>query len=150
MPQKLGYSPANNAKERGHVSFGTVSNATAREAVFDCSDIDTLSLQVTCGGTLTGTITVLASNSFIPGSADPLFGAPLVGSGTPIRAGTWVAITARCTGITNPAGSGSDSMIAVSVATDPLVTPLWVMVRFVQSGGSGAVDVYASGKTIGR
>lgn len=147
MPQKLGWSPAINAKERGHFSFGTVANATARELIIDCTGIDTLSVQVVSGGTLAATITVRASNSYIPGPADVPFGAPQ--AGTPIRAGSFVDITSRCTGITNPSGAGGDCIVTVGAAAEPNVPHNFVMIRFVQSAGSGSLDMYVSGKTLG-
>lgn len=146
--QRLGWCSDLTARERGHFSFGTVANATARELILDCTGVDVLSVQVTSGGTLTATITVLASNSYIPGPADPPFGAPAAAA--PLRAGTFVAITTRVTGIVNPAGAGGDCMINVAVAGEPFVSENFIMVRFVQSAGSGALDMFVSGKSLGR
>jgi hypothetical protein len=146
--QRLGLVQNLAAKERGHFSFGTVANATARELILDCSEVDVVSVQVTSGGTLTATITVLASNSYIPGAADPPFGAPAAAA--PIRAGTFVAITSRVTGITNPAGAGGDCIINIAVAAEPFVSENFIMVRFVQSAGSGPLDMFVSGKSYGR
>lgn len=146
--QILGWSPLNDSKERGHFSFGTVATATPRELIIDCHGIDTLCVQVTSGGTLTATITVLGSNSYIPGQQDVQFGAPA--GAAPVRAGTFVAITTRVTGIVNPAGAGGDCIIGINSASDPFVTPGFVMVRFTQSGGSGALDMFVSGKVIGK
>jgi hypothetical protein len=148
MSQKIGWTPVLAAKERGHFSFGTVANATPRELIIDCTDCDSVSVQVTSGGNLAATITVLASNSYIPGPADAQFGAPA--GAAPQRAGTFVAITTRVTGITNPAGAGGDCIISIAAAAEPLVTHSFVKVVFTQSGGSGALDMFVSGKAVGR
>ena len=151
--QVLGWSLDVNTPDRGHVSFGTVADNTPREAIFDCSTVDTLSIQARTGGTLAGTIKIFASNSFVPNQSDTMFGS---GGGSPtyqtkaVVPGTFIDITSRVTGITNPAGSGGDCMINVAVAGEPFVTPRMIKFQFVQSAGSGAVDIFVSGKSLTR
>jgi len=149
MGQKLGWSAAMNTKDRGHFSFGAVSTNTPRILVIETNDIDILSVQVTSTGTLAATITVLASNSYIPGAADPQFGA-FAAPQAPQRAGTFVSITSRVTGITNPSGAGGDCIITIGAEAEPTVPHCFVMISFVQSAGSGNLDMFVSGKTLGR
>jgi hypothetical protein len=148
--QRLGWCPGVSAKDRGHFSFGTVSNTTARDLILDCTEVDVTSIQVTSTGTLTATITVLASNSFIPGPGDATFGLTSVAGAAPIRAGTFVNITTRVTGIVNPAGAGGDCMINVAVAGEPQVSENFILVRFTPASGSGNLDMYVSGKSFTR
>jgi len=150
MPQVLGWSAALDTRDRGHVSFGTVSNTTAREWIIDCNEIDLVSVQVTSTGTLTATITVLASNSFIPAADDAMFGAPAPAVAGAVRAGSFVAITTRVTGITNPAGAGGDCIIGIGAAAEPFVAHGFVKVVFTPASGSGNLDMYVSGKRVGR
>lgn len=148
--QVLGWNSDLSGKERGHFSFGSVSNTTARDLILDCTGVDTASIQVTSTGTLTATITVRASNSFIPGPGDAMHGLTSVAGANPIRAGSFVDITSRVTGIVNPAGAGGDCMINVAVAAEPEVTPLFILVRFTPASGTGNLDMYVSGKSFGR
>ena len=140
--QKLGYDGA-SPKERGHINYGSVSSG-AKSAIYDVSGIDSMSVQVTSGGTLAATITVLASNSFIPASGQDLSDS----TSTANRAGSFVDITSRVTGITNPTGSGGDCMIEINAAG--LIGFAFVKVTFTRTGGSGQLDFYASGKAVSR
>lgn len=149
--QALGWNPNFDANDRGHVGFGSVSTATAREAIYDCTGIDVLSIQAVWTGTLAGTITVLGSNSFIPLSSDSLstpVGAATAAGANARRQGTFTAITTRVTGIVNPAGSAGDCLINVASSGEPSVAHNFIKFRFVQSGGTGNLDLYVSGKSL--
>lgn len=150
MPQKLGWCAAVDAKERGHFSFGAVSNTTARELIIDCNEVDIASVQVTSTGTLNATITVLASNSYIPDARAAQFGTAPAGGSAPVRAGSFVAITTRVTGIVNPGGAGGDCLITIGAAAEPFVAHGFVKIVFTPASGSGNLDMYVSGKQVGR
>lgn len=153
--QLICWTPDVDTADRGHFSFGSVSNTNVRELIIDCNGIDSLSIQVVWTGTLTATIAILASNSYIPLGSDAQFIA--AGAASPPaaglnarRAGTFSAITTRVTGITNPAGAGGDCIISVAVAGEPFVTHNFVKFRFTPASGTGNLDVYVSGKAVSR
>jgi hypothetical protein len=139
--QKLGWSLDNSAKERGHTDFGVVGDATPRDLIIDLNSVDTASVQLVWGGTLTAAVTVWFSNSFIPDARD-------LTSATPQRAGTWTDVTAAAyivkTGA-DPAGGPLSQYIHV-----PVATPGFMRVRVIRSAGSGQLDAFDSGKTVGR
>lgn len=139
--QKLGYDIGGvSAKERGHFDFGVVASGT-KSLYIDVNGCDSLNVQIVWASTLAAATTVHASNSFICDPAN-------MQTGTPIRAGTFTAITAASwvviTGA-DPAGSPGSQMIHIGV-----VSPCTIRIDVARSGGSGQLDMYVSGKATGR
>lgn len=139
--QVLGTYPGNAAKERGHTDFGSIGDATPRDLIIDCNDIDTLNVQHVFAGTLAAAVTVWSSNSFIPDARD-------MAAATPQRAGTWTDISAASyvvkTGA-DPDGAAGSQVIHIGVCS-----PSFIRIRVIRSAGAGQDDMYVSGKKVGR
>lgn len=139
MPQKLGWSPNIDAKERGHFNLGVLAAGTV-SVYIDANAIDRLDFQIIWGGNLTAATKVLASNSFIPDPQD----SQVSGARAPLRLGAFTDITSRVSKTTDPAGAAGNQDVDVGA-----VSQGFIRLDITQSAGSGQVDVYVSGKTIG-
>jgi len=139
MPQKLGWNPNVDARERGHFALGALTTGT-KSIYIDCNGIDRLSVQLIWDNTLTATTKVFASDSFIPDPRDSQNS-----NAAPIRAGAFTDITSRVTKTTDPAGAPGNQEIDVG-----FVSQSFIRIDITQSAGSANnLDGYVSGKTLG-
>jgi hypothetical protein len=132
--QKLGYNAGGSPKERGHTHFDVVG-AGNNDVILEVPDVDDLDVQVVWDGTITATITIAKSNSYIPNPSDR--------AGTPVRVGTFTDVTTRYASLfTNPAGSPGSADLDIGRPG-----ACFVRVRVAVASGAGNLDLYASGKS---
>jgi hypothetical protein len=108
--------------------------------------IDAISLQF-IWGSITGSIKVEISNSFISNQNDPI-NASGKNCSNAIQTGSWDDITALASypsSISQPAGSPGDTTIYYNELS-PVGGSAWLAVSYTNSTGSGPLDFYYHGK----
>lgn len=128
---KIGYTPGGDIN-RG-VTTLTITDTTVQNVYVSLDGARRWSAQSVSTGTVTATIKVYASNSYIPH--------PRLGASSPIRAGTWTEVTTECDGIVNPAGSASNGLIRPKT-TSRFADAGFLKIEVTPASGTGTLTLY--------
>lgn len=123
----------------GHI-MKALDGSANQQYIVEIDAIDKLTFHTVTSGTLTGTWTVLISNSWQAGSPSGQ------DESIAITPGNWVDITAQCVGIANPAGSTSNALIDVIRTGIPTIGALACKLLWTKTSGAGNLDVWMMGR----
>lgn len=96
----------------------------------DIKNLDDIGIQLNFAGSPTGTFQVQVSADYQASDA-----------GNVTNAGNWINLTLSPA----PVASGSAGNVYIDIAT---ISSPWLRVAYTQSGGTGSLDVWATGKAI--